>query len=237
MPRVATLDSRRSGGGRHWYIEASFLTSWRVGSEWHDGCSPKGPGGLSPSCPQQWIAWWHVLVLPFPPLFTVPGSSLFFPGITAQSELLHTSLWIRLFFLRDCGSKHREEVRMDSEKEGFPQIKKKKKKVIWIIANSHIWILSMISCTPLVAQMVKHLPVRQETWVPSLGQEDPLEKGMATHSSVLAWRIPCTEESGRLQSMGCRVRHSWVTDSLFYIFADWSSHHCFICPVKGMHDC
>ena len=70
-------------------------------------------------------AWWHVLVLPFPPLFTVPGSSLFFPGISAQSELLHTSLWIRLFFLRDCGSKHREEVRMDSENEGFPQIKKK----------------------------------------------------------------------------------------------------------------
>ena len=42
----------------------------------------------------------------------------------------------------------------------------------------------------------------QETWVPSLGQEDPLEKGMATHSSILAWEIPWTEEPGRLQSMG-----------------------------------
>ena len=50
--------------------------------------------------------------------------------------------------------------------------------------------------------MVKNLPAMQETWVQSLGQEDTLEKGMATHSSVLAWRIPWIEESGRLQSMG-----------------------------------
>ena len=49
--------------------------------------------------------------------------------------------------------------------------------------------------------MVKNLPVMQETWVQSLGQEDPLEKGMATHSSILAWRIPWTEEPGGLQSM------------------------------------
>ena len=48
----------------------------------------------------------------------------------------------------------------------------------------------------------------QETWVPSLGQEDPLEKGMATHSHILAWKIPWTEEPGGLQSMGSqRVRH------------------------------
>ena len=50
----------------------------------------------------------------------------------------------------------------------------------------------------LVAQMVKNLPAMQEAWVHSLGQEDPLEKEMATHSSVLAWRIPCTEESGEV---------------------------------------
>ena len=53
----------------------------------------------------------------------------------------------------------------------------------------------------LVAQMVKNLPSLQETWVQSLGWEDPLEKGMATHSSILAWRIPWTEEPGGLQSM------------------------------------
>ena len=52
--------------------------------------------------------------------------------------------------------------------------------------------------------MVKNLPVIQETWVRSLDQEDPLEKGMATHSSILAWRIPWAGEPGGLQSMGCQ---------------------------------
>ena len=56
--------------------------------------------------------------------------------------------------------------------------------------------------TSLVAQMVKSLPAVQETWVQSLGREDPLEKEMATHSRILAWRIPWTEEPGRLQSIG-----------------------------------
>ena len=60
----------------------------------------------------------------------------------------------------------------------------------------------------LVAQRLKHLPAMQETWVRSLGQEDPLEKEMVTHSSILAWRIPWTEEPGGLQSMGSqRVGH------------------------------
>ena len=60
----------------------------------------------------------------------------------------------------------------------------------------------------LVAQMVKRLPAIRETWVQSPGWEDPLEKEMATHSSTLAWKIPWTEEPGRLQSMGSqRVRH------------------------------
>ena len=55
--------------------------------------------------------------------------------------------------------------------------------------------------------MVKNLPAEQEMWVQLLGQEDPLEKGTATHSSILAWEIPCTEEPGGLQSMGSqRVR-------------------------------
>ena len=56
--------------------------------------------------------------------------------------------------------------------------------------------------------MIKNLPAVQETWVQSLGQEDTLEEGMATHSSILAWRIPWTEEPGGLQSMRLqRVRH------------------------------
>ena len=65
-----------------------------------------------------------------------------------------------------------------------------------------------LSPTALVVQTVKNLPAVWETWIRSLGQQDPLEKGMATHSSILAWRIPGTEEPGGLPSMGShRVRH------------------------------
>ena len=64
----------------------------------------------------------------------------------------------------------------------------------------------------LVAQRLKHLPAMRETWVWFLGQENPLEKEMATHSSILAWRIAWTEEPGGLQSTGSqRVRHKWAT--------------------------
>ena len=60
-----------------------------------------------------------------------------------------------------------------------------------------------------MAKMVRNPPALQKTWVQSLGREDPQEKEMATHSSILAWRIPCAEELHRLQSMGSqRVRHS-----------------------------
>ena len=60
----------------------------------------------------------------------------------------------------------------------------------------------------LVAQTIKNLPAKQETLVQFLDQEDPLKKGMATHSSILVWRIPWTEEPGRLESMGSiRVGH------------------------------
>ena len=75
--------------------------------------------------------------------------------------------------------------------------------------------------TSLVVQTVKNLPAMQETWVQSLGQEDPLEKGMATHSSILVWRIPWTEEPDRLQSMGSqRVGRDWRTNTFhFFITA------------------
>ena len=65
-----------------------------------------------------------------------------------------------------------------------------------------------LSRASLVAQMIKNLPAIQETQVQSLGQEDPLEEGVATHSSILAWRTPWTEEPGWLQSIGLhRVEH------------------------------
>ena len=67
--------------------------------------------------------------------------------------------------------------------------------------------------TSLVAQMVKRVPTMLETWVQSLSQEDPLEKEMATHSCILAWKIPWMEEPGRLQSMG--HKESDTTDFTF----------------------
>ena len=82
-----------------------------------------------------------------------------------------------------------------------------------------------------VAQMVKNLPAKQETQVRSLRCEDPQEKAMATHSSILAWRIPRTEEPGRLQPVGLqRVGHDWVTKHT-HTHILWSQHcycnsHC-----------
>ena len=72
---------------------------------------------------------------------------------------------------------------------------------VYILACAH----THTHTASLVAQAVKNLPAMQKARVPSLGQEDPLEKGMATHSSILAWRIPWTEEPGGLHSpCGCK---------------------------------
>ena len=70
------------------------------------------------------------------------------------------------------------------------------------------------SWASLVAQNVKYLPKTQETWVQSLSWEDPLEEGMATHSNILAWRIPWTEEPGRLQSTSCALKNSETTEAI-----------------------
>ena len=76
----------------------------------------------------------------------------------------------------------------------------------------------------LVAQMVKNLPAVQETWVQCLGWEDPPEEGMATNSSILAWRIPWTEEPGGLWFMELqRVRHNWVTKHSTSQLEQWTS--------------
>ena len=69
----------------------------------------------------------------------------------------------------------------------------------------------------LVVQMAKNLPATWETWVQSLGQDDLLEKRMATHSSILAWRIPWKEDPGGLQSMESqKVRQNWVTNTFTF---------------------
>ena len=82
--------------------------------------------------------------------------------------------------------------------------------LIWRLGPTQNLNLSLVAS--LVAQRLKHLPGMRETRIQYLGQKDPLEKEMATHSSTLAWRIPWKEEPGRLQSMGSqRVGHDWVT--------------------------
>ena len=86
--------------------------------------------------------------------------------------------------------------------------------MFWISGRVQVLVFLVIaySCeASLIAQSVKNLPAVQETWVRFLGWEGPLEKEMATHSSILAWKIPWTEEPGGLQSMGLRVRHNLAT--------------------------
>ena len=83
----------------------------------------------------------------------------------------------------------------------------------------------VFSMTSLVAQTVNRLSTMQETWGRSLGREDPLEKEMAIHSSTIAWKIPCSEEFGRLQSMGshsnmCEAISHCGCDSHFLIISD-----------------
>ena len=81
-----------------------------------------------------------------------------------------------------------------------------------------------VCITYLVAQMVKNLPAMQEAWVLSLGWEDPLEKGIATHSSILVWRIPWTEKPSGLQSMGCH-KESDTTEQLTQLSNTHTHHH------------
>ena len=86
------------------------------------------------------------------------------------------------------------------------------KDIFWMIAcDSGFW-------ASLGAKIVKNPPTVQETWVPSQGWGDPLEKGTATHSSILARRIPRTEETGRLQSMGLQSQ-TWLSDFHFLSLA------------------
>ena len=91
---------------------------------------------------------------------------------------------------------------------------------------------------PLLVQTVKNLPAVQETWVRSLGQEDPLVKGMSTHSSILAWRITWTEEPGGLKSTGLpKVRHDCATKHTHHggpvVDFSFQCRGCGLDPVLG----
>ena len=102
--------------------------------------------------------------------------------------------------------------------------------LIWLLFIS----LSCLTALALVVHMVKNMPGVQKTQVRSLGQEDPLEKRMATHSSILAWRTSWTEEPGGLQSMvSQRVRHDWDTFTMTLVLCwigvvNWAPLSCFL---------
>ena len=93
---------------------------------------------------------------------------------------------------------------------------------------------SLVLRASLVAEMVKNLPTMQETWVQSLGREDTLDQGMSTHSSILAWRIPWTEEPGGLQS----VRLHDMTEQLTAVLKGVLGEVCFLSgPCSSVHVC
>ena len=110
---------------------------------------------------------------------------------------------------------------------------------------THVYGPSWAIWASLMAQMAKNLPAIWETWVQSLGWEIPLEKGMTTHSSILAWRIPLREESNGLQPMGLQtVRQDWATNTFIFIynsnlFARWLfsmlSKHFFWKAIKKLY--
>ena len=127
---------------------------------------------------------------------STPGSSV---HEISQARILE---WVVLSFSRYLPNPGIEPTSADSQADSLPL--------------SHLE--SHDNAYPLVAQMVKRLPAVRETRVQSLGREDPLEEEMATHSSTLAWKIPWTEEPGRLRSMGSqRVRQDWGTSLHFTI--------------------
>ena len=93
------------------------------------------------------------------------------------------------------------------------------------LQKDHYYYYYFFGGASLVAQSVKHLPAVQETWVRSLGWEDPLEKEMATHSSILAWKISWTGEPGGLQSMGSqRIGHDWATNTYLLTLVGWERY-------------
>ena len=102
----------------------------------------------------------------------------------------------------------RETIKVEEKQFGELLDVKIKEQAVLQVMTTNNKLFSIYYGVRVLAQRVKRLPAKQETWVRSLGQEDPLEKEMATHSSILAWKIPWTEKPGRLQSVGSqRVRY------------------------------
>ena len=131
------------------------------------------------------------------------GSPLYAEYIMQNAGLNETQAGIKIARRNINNLRHSDDTTLMAESE-----EELKSLVMKVKEESEKVGLKFNIQTSLVAQMVKHLSTMRETQVRSLGQEDPLEKEMAIHSSTIAWKIPWTEEPGRLQSIGSqRVGH------------------------------
>jgi len=179
-------------------------------------CNPSGSSVHGESPQEHWSG------LPCPPPGDLPNPGIKPRSLTLQADSLPSE---------PLGKPMNTGVGSPSLPRGSSR-PRNQTRVSWIADRFLIFrqYLLGLSRAFLVAQMVKNLPAMQETWVQSLSWEDPLKKGMATHSSILAWRIPWTEEPGGLQSMGLqRVGHDWATHTLTFTGSfysgRWFFHH------------
>ena len=154
------------------------------------------------------------------------ASNLQFPALQSINYLIHQLIYeliqaIYQFMVPGTMYRCQKLCWSSSDYLDIDTLTKHFSQAIYFSSGNFYW----VPRASLIAQMVKNMPVMQKTWVQSLGLEDPLEKGMATHSSILAWRIPCTEQTGKLQSMGLqRIRHDWATNTIYY---------CISGPMRG----
>ena len=147
--------------------------------------------------------WWQCHpALPCPPHLRASWR-------TTQCTVVFDSLWFQnLEYSLNCKIQFRKKQNnMIQHDLSYISLFKYKKRQLHTVFLS-CWLVY----ASLVAQMVKNPPAMQEPWVWSMGQEDPLEKGMTTHSSILAWEILWTKELGRLQSMGSQKSQTQLRD-------------------------
>ena len=122
--------------------------------------------------------------------------------------------------MEELSSHNRDHMSCKAQKIYYLALYRKNLAVLWSIecTLTSVNVLQLQVLGFPDGTVVKNLPAKQKTWVWSLGSEDPLEAGMATYSSILAWEIPWTEEPGGLQSIGSqRVGHAWVTNTFTFL--------------------
>ena len=152
--------------------------------------------------------------------------TLLIVSFIVQKLLIQSHLFIFVFISVTLGDRSKKILLQFMSKSVLPIFSSKS----FIVSNLTFRSWIHFEFIFVVAHMVKNLLAVQETWVWAMGQEDPLEMGMATHSSILAWRIPWVEEPGKIQSMGSqRVQYDWATNPFTFTKNYWTiySPFCF----------